>query len=509
MVQSPMRQVASETREVKIESNWVSNAGSSAWKFCVKMKPTRFEVGVLVLIAAACIYQNFVPPLIGLADSGDFERVLPQAGLAHSKIAYDDKYFRFFNHEYAIVARTPLPGQYLTSSYFLIRAARWLSIASGRHEYFDMRVLAAIRLILMLLGIWLILIAARSLTPALRIVLAGLLILMFTDVGYVAYFNSFYSEAAALCFLLIAIGSALNLIGRRSSSPLLLAGYFSSVAFVETSKPQYVPLAPLFALFGIYLANYMKMRRRFWFAAGMALVLCGLTGWYYRKTPQVLRAQVAYLGIFSDLLPNSATPEQDLAEIGLKPEWAAYSGTTPYQEDTLLNTIEGQASFAKNITSYTLVRFYAAHPKRLFLLCERCVRHVFTDRIARLGYYEAETGFPPTTQGYGLWSTIRETLFPRSLIFVGMFIASGVPAFVLARKSKTETMRSMYLLYVLLVLIALVQFFVASLAQGEMDLAKHLFMFNLAFDACLILAVLRIVDLLQHRARWSTASRKS
>jgi len=473
------------------------------------MKPALFEVVVLVLIACACIYQDFVPPLVGLADSGDFERVLPEIGLAHAKTAYDDKYFRFFNHEYTIISRTPSPDQYLTSSILVIRTARWVSIMSGRHVYFDIRVLAAIRLILMLFGIWLILIAARSLRPALRIVLAGLLILLFTDVGYVAYFNSFYSEPAALCFLLIAIGSALNLIGRRSSSPFLLAGYFLSVAVVETSKPQYVPLVPLFALFGLYLANFLKMPRRFWFAAGMALALCGLTGWYYTKTPNLLRAQVAYLGIFSDLLPNSATPGEDLAEIGLNPEWAAFSGTTPYQEESLLNTSEGQAYFTKNITSYTLVRFYATHPKRLFLLCKRCVSHVFTDRIARLGYYEAETGLPPLTQGHGLWSTIRETLFPRSLIFIGMFIASGVPVLVLARRSKSETMRSMYLLYVLLVLIALVQFSVASLAQGEMDLAKHLFMFNLAFDVCLILAVLRIVDLLQHRARGPTASRQS
>jgi hypothetical protein len=44
---------------------------------------------------------------------------------------------------------------------------------------------------------------------------------------------------------------------------------------------------------------------------------------------------------------------------------------------------------------------------------------------------------------------------------------------------------------------------------GEADLEKHLFMFNLAFDACFILAAMGAVSLLRgFRARLSDASRR-
>jgi hypothetical protein len=456
----------------------------------VIVKPTRFEVAVILLIASAFIYQNFVPPLIGLADSGDFNRLFSQTGLTHFKTDYNDRYFYFFNRRYRIVEPSTPRFQYMTSSSFLVHAARWLSITSGEYEFFDIRVVAALRLIVLLFGMWLILIAARSLSVILRIVLAALLVLMFTDVGYVAYFNSFYSEPTALCFLSIGIGSALSLVSRRSSSPLWLAGYIAAIAMVETSKPQYVPLSPFFALFGIYLARHLRWRHRYWFAGGLAFTLIAMTMWYYRQTPEPLRKDIAYLGVFSDLLPHSSTPREDLEALGLNPDYAEFSGTTPYQKDSPLKSTPFGAEFQGRITSDSLPLFYATHPKRLYELCKRCAKWVFINRIARLGVYEAESGKPPQTQGRGLWSSIRENAFPRSLIFVSLFIASGIPAVALSIKARSESMRSLYAFYLLLVLTAVVQFLVAIVAQGEMDLAKHLFMFNLAFDICLILLVL-------------------
>jgi hypothetical protein len=134
--------------------------------------------------------------------------------------------------------------------------------------------------------------------------------------------------------------------------------------------------------------------------------------------------------------------------------------------------------------------FYLARPQRLSELCRRSAKHAFVTRVPHLGYYEASSGKPPRSQPYGLWSSIRERVFPRSVPFNGLFFATGVASVLVARAAPTMVSR-LALLYALLVVVAGAQWAISVLfGGGEPDLEKHLFMFNFAFDACLILLVL-------------------
>jgi len=281
------------------------------------------------------VYQLAVPPLIGLADTGDFERLFSYSGLAHISTKYEEKYFLHFNSKYKIIPRSTGRPYYVTSTLPLVRAARWLSIRMGDGQTFDIRVLAGIYGVIHLFGIWLFLFAARAFTAVSRVILSVLLILMFTDVGYVSCFNSFYSEPTALVFLAVGIACSAILIVGKSSGVALLVGYFLAVAMVVTSKPMYAPLALVFGGFGIYLCRYLRHKRRYWLAGGLTILLCGFGAWIYDRTPQAFRVDAVYIQLFMDLLPNSRTPEQDLVDIGLNPEFAAFRGTTPYQSDTL------------------------------------------------------------------------------------------------------------------------------------------------------------------------------
>lgn len=465
------------------------------------MKPSRFELIVLLIAASIITCQIFVHPLIGLADSGDFERFLPRIGLLQIPEDYEGKYFLNFNSKYRIIKRAEMPGAYRSSSEPLMRAARWLSIRFGQHQVFDIRVLGALRTLILLFGLWLLLVAARSFNLWLRIFTASLLLLIFTDPGYVAYFNSFYSEGTALIFLLIGIGSSLILATRRHASILFLGISFLAFAMVVASKPAYVPLAPAFAMLGIYLSQYVDHRRRRLVSVILAVGLCCMAAWYYGETSKALKRDIAYLGIFYDMLPNSATPEDDLTAIGLDPSWAKFSGTTPYQPDTHLKDPEFGNRFSTTVRAYTRPVFYLTRPSRFYDLCARCVGHSFSTRVRRLGYYEADSGRPPQSQPFGLWSSVRETVFPRTLLFVGFFFATSIAAFVIMFRGSSPTLKYLGLLYVILIFVAVAGFFVPVLSQGESDLEKHLFMFNLAFDSCLILAAIGSADMIHVRVK--------
>lgn len=463
------------------------------------MKPTRLELLVLLIGAGIIAYHLFTPPLIGLADSSDFERILPRRGLAHVSTEYEKKYFFYFNSKYRIIPPWEGPEWYKTSTSLLITPARWFSITIGHDQFFDIRILAAIHTLIYLFGLWLILVGTRSLRISLRVILSVLLIIIFTDVGYVAYFNSFYSEVTALTFLAVGIGSSLMLIFCTSSNALILLGYFLATSMVVTSKPQYVPLAPAFALFGIYLSKYMRQSWRYWLSGGLAVSLCCLALWYYRQSPKSIVVDSAYIGIFTDLLPNSRSPQKDLAELGLNPDYAVFSGTTPYQSDSPLKTDhQFQSEFFARITSHTLPLFYLTHPDRLYRLCVRGVKHSFSTRVRRLGYYEAHSGKPRYAHPFGIWSVARESVFPRSILFLAFFFATAIGVIVLFIKAASTTSRGIYLLYLLLMFIAVSQFFVAVIVGGgEPDLEKHLFMFNLGFDVCWSLFLLGAVNLLK------------
>lgn len=455
------------------------------------MKPTRLEAAALLIAAGIISYHIFIPPLIGLADSGDFGRITPWRGLSHVPTEYDQMYFSYFNSKYRIIPKWDGPDWYLTSTSLLIAPARWISIRIGQDQYFDIRILSSIHLAIFLIGLWLIFTASRGLTTALRVALFSLLVLIFADVGYIAYFNSFYSEATALSFLAIAVGGALLLLAEHSNSIWVLVVYFLATGMLTTSKPQYVLLVPLLASFGIYLSKGVQQKYRYLVSGVLAVTVFGITVWYYNQTPQSLKIQGAYVQIFMDLLPHSSTPEDDLSALGLDPGYAKFTGTTPYQSDSPLNNPKIHTEFSNAIDSFTIPIFYLSHPERLYGLCIRCSQHVFSTRVSRLGYYEANTGRPPLSRPFGVWSFVRENVFPRSVIFLGAFFATSIVALALTFKSSSTKTRGMLLLYSLFVLTAILQFFVAvTVGGGEPDLEKHLFMFNLAFDACVVLFVL-------------------
>lgn len=462
------------------------------------MKPTRFEVVALLITSVVITYYLFVPPIIGLADSGDFERILPWRGLAHVSNNFNDKYFSYFNSRYRIIPRVKEPDWYKTSTSLLIMPARWFSIRIGQDQFFDIRILAAVHALIFLCGFWLILVSMRSIRLCLRIILSALLIVIFADVGYIAYFNSFFSEGTALCFLAVAIGCALILINRQSTRGIFLFGYFAAIGLMLTSKPMYIPLTPALALLGLHLSRYVSYSRRYWLSGCAAVGLCLTAAWYFYQTPRILNIHSIYIGLFLDLLPNSPHPQDDLTELGLNPNYALFSGTTPYQIDSPLNDPRFELDFSSKVSSLTLPLFYLKHPSRLYELSTRCVKYAFSTRVERLGYYESHTGKPPLSKPFGIWSNIRENLFPRSLWFFVSFSATGIVAIVLLLKTSSNIAKGMYFLYVLFVFIASSQFLVAILVGGgESDVEKHLFMFNLAFDVCLILLVLGAANLLQ------------
>jgi len=453
------------------------------------MRPRRFEIAVLVLFLAIISYQLFVPPLIGLADNGDFARLVHPAGLREIPTTYSDKYFQYFNSRYSIAPWPEgVPG-YKSSSLLFVGLARFLNMTLIAAAVFDVRVLGAVYLLCFLFGMYLILVSSRRLKPRWRIALAAVLLLMFTDPAYTAYFNSFYSEPTALVCLLLIIGCSLLLIAGQTASWIALTGYFIAAATLITAKPMYVPFTLLFVPYGLYLSRLVAMKSRDWLSGVMACALLLLAIWYHAHTPGWVRSNAHYIAVFTVLLKESSAPEHDARELGLKAEWLRYAGTTPYQRGSPAADARFTAEFTGHVSLLTIPKFFLRHPGRFYELVSRSAKHVSTVRLAYVGYYEKKAGKTPRAQPPGLWSDARKWFLPGSIWFLGVFFGSGPVALVMGiRKHLGEPQRGLLLLYGLLTAFSAIVFFVPALTTAAFD-ERYSITFASAFDVALILAV--------------------
>jgi hypothetical protein len=468
------------------------------------MKPGRYEIVVLTLFLIVGIYQLFIPPLIGIADNGDFARLRYPNGLSRIPSEDHDQRFNYVYSKFAIVPEPEVGIYYFhTSSHLFVGAARWLNVLFISREVFDIRVLAALYLLCFLLGFYLILIFSRRFAFHWRCLLAAALFGMYTDAAYTAYFNSFYSEPTALAALIIIVGCSLLLIDGRFGI-FALAGYFAAAGILMTAKPMYVPFAALFIPFGIYLTRFVSLKYRYAWTSAVSVVLLLLAFGYQALTPEWLRMKASYIAIFSVLLPESPSPDSDLLALNLRPEWKRYIGTTPYDAD---GPVETDAVFRKEFTSRvrtpTIPLFLLARPLQLYRVASTIAPQLVTTLPDYAGYYEESSGKPPRSKPFAPWSSIRGWIFPASLWLVMLYFASGVVAFVLSlRKGANEFMRGILLLYSLLVGFGAIIFLVPIITMASID-TRYSITFVSALDLSLIIAA----GLLLHTAMPSPKNR--
>ncbi len=388
---------------------------------------TGAAVAAALLLLSA---QLFVPPVSGLADNGDYQRVMGYAGFDHSTDSYAERYFSFLRTKYRILPVGWLPSGYQSSETALALVARWASPAFWRGGLFDIRALAGIHAALLALAIGLLLRACRELSVPAQGVAAALLVFFFTDVGYAGPFNSFYSQTASLLFLLLLVGVAALAVRRGGLDGELFAAYFLCGVLFVGSKPQEAIQAPFVALYGLRLAGAGLRGARTKAAAWSAAGLCLFGFLYGRHTPETLRGAALYQVVFYEILPNSPAPAADAAELGLDPGWLRYSGTDAFQADSPLLDPAFHARFLGSTGYGRVARFYGKHPDRIVERLRRISPKIWTLRPS-YGNLEQSEEHPTRTltDRFALWSTARrKALAPHALAALALLFAANAAA---------------------------------------------------------------------------------
>ena len=469
-----------------------------------------------VAVSAAAVLlslQLLVPPIVGLANEGDFERVMGYAGLFYPTDKFEEKYYGHIVTKFNVVAPGWYASGYLTTETLVAYSARLVSLALFPGRMFDIRIFAAIQMLLLLTALGLFVRACRDLAPAAQAAVAVLLVLIFTDVGYAAAINSFYPQTASLLFILLTLAfAAVGIRMVRLRGPAVV-GYFVSAALLVCSKPQEAIHAPLLGGLGVILAiagqSETGSSRRVVVAIALAVALGALGLWYYRQVPKV---SIRYVGlfhtVFHELLQNSPDPRRDMEELGIAPDLDRYIGVHAYMKESPIEDPAFQARFFDHFGYAKVMGFYLRHPDRLLDRLRRAAPGAFRLRPKYLGNFEKATGVAPRTKAtrFALWSDVRAKLERHAAVTLVVFFVGNLLAAALSWRGTTMRGRLFLVALVACLLIAGVEFGVNAFADALDDLGRHLFVFDALCDLVLVADVAWLIQWLATRRALSPRS---
>lgn len=453
------------------------------------MEHRRKEAWIAAALGAAAILAIAIGamnrPFVGMADNGDFMRVMKTVGLdyASAGLTYADKYFNYAIPEYRNVG-LGFGGYVSTHLLFLFAAKAVNALATGFGDTFHMAALGAVyaasfaaAAALLYTGL------AASRTAKLAVV--ALLIAVYTDVAYTAYYHSFYGEPATLIGFLLAIGCGLHAAKAQRHMRFWLWAYFGAIVLFMGAKSQNFAVGLVFAALLLFAAKTAGERgvRKLALALSAATLLLSIG--FYAASPKELKRINLYQTVFYGVLKHSDDVAADLAELGLPAALAPLSGTNYFEKGTAIPQTSPalDAMFYDRISHVDVALYYAKHPLRFVERLERAAESSVAIRPYYLGNYAQGAGRPAGAvhlEG-ARWSEGKKAVAPRS-VYAAAALAALYTILLANRRVSTLTgVRAHGPLYGVPA-IAAIAYVTPLLGDGDADLSKHLFLYNVAFD---------------------------
>ena len=433
---------------------------------------------------AAVVFLVLVPPPVGIADNGDFPKMIagfalvPEAASANDAPAYIS--LRYIKDPKAL---------WVSDNYSieipLIRMALWISglMDSG---YFDIRIIGAIHGSIFLASYAALLMALRPLNVKAMTLIAILSFFILGDVCYLSYCNTFYSDASALAFIFPTFVCGLGIAMNRIRPVWLLFAYTVCGCLFIFSKGQHALPAVLLVVFLLVAGREQRM-----ISILLSLLLLASSYVSLALGPPQERAQYLFTLIFFKLAPDTQTAPAIIAELGLRPEYAKYAGMYSYGPNTPMDDRIWAEEFGRQVSQMRIASYYLRHPAVVLRLLQFDLRYWAKEmRSVSFGNYPRSAGKPPKslTSAFGWWSAIRSSLFKYFEYHLPLWY---LIVFVLGAWLLISRQSMLAGLWLVAAGMGAMEFVITSLADAG-ETARHLLMFHYLTDMTVVLFALVI-----------------
>lgn len=444
-------------------------------------------------------FALFVPPYIGMADNGDYFRILYSNGLNFHDPSYESQYLGYFVKQYGILQYFNENGATIFSSQSLfIKLALHINTWLFSTEIFDIRFQAAIYLMLYVIGIYLLVEALTWKIEKTRAYIVSLVtIFLFADTAYTAYFNSFFSESVVFIALIYAVAAGLLIYRSRYNDYVMLAIFTAASILLTTSKQQNAPVGVIIAVMGILLIFIKRNKlHKVLTVASLVIILGAGVGSYVLISDEFKNIN-KYHAMNRGVLLHSSDPEAALESFGIDKQFAVLNGDIYYLPYT---TIDVNSSFLVDnfydkYGYFSILFYYVKHPDQAVEMLNMAAKNGFAIRPQAMGNYEQSVGKPfgAQTSFFSLYSDLKQAIAPKTFGFIVLWIIVIVglfsPSFIAALKTKDRKAMIRLPLIVTLIFIGLSAILVSIIGAGDADLAKHQFLFTACFDVVTYIAV--------------------
>jgi hypothetical protein len=455
-------------------------------------------------------YVLFQYPQPGVADQGDFDRVMNVSGLElTAEVKNNPDFVRFLDYtvtDYKIsdVSKWGFWGRFATSIAYLISLISLICKVFGQ-DTFKTEYLA-ITYVMMYVFAWYVIIKYLDIQNKVKLTFLVLItILVFLDGNYLVWFNSLYGEPMMITALMLYISAWIYYIYYRNVlqseekifSKIIFI-FIAALLFIS-SKLQVLYVLPIimFMLIKLFGDNrYLLKRYQVCLICFLGFILIAYSigiNLIYKN----ISKDTQYNSVFYGILKDSANPTQDLIDMGLNPDMAVEAGKHSYLDKTEYvryvphNEIT-RAEFYNKISNGKLVKFYITHPERFIQGMKYTANQTFYTSTF-LGKYPKNYSETPVREfnRFTTWSSFRENHLPKNILFLFTiyFLFSTVSTIIYVKNPESQEIKAKIQLLWGIMFIGLIQFPMPYLGNGQADTAKQLYLFNFVFDVILVVSV--------------------
>jgi hypothetical protein len=371
----------------------------------------RIDLAAIAVAALVVLSRVIGPATIGLADNGDFAKISGRFSL-HPAVADADASFQYATDRYERNPKYYWNSGFLSSEFAFAYPAVAAATLISETDTFDIRFLGALHGALFLTAFALAMPLFHAFQKTSRLILIGLVILVFCDDMYVTYFNSFYMDTAAILFLLTAgvlFLRASYLPRSGFTTPLLLV----CCCLFVLAKAQHallgIPMTLLFLSPRVLLwPSFPALSRSI--AVGSLL---GCSALQVLSTTPDYKAYALFNAIFLGLAPSARNPSAELHELALDDSYLRYKGMFSFNSDSPLHDAKWSAHFTDTTSHSRLGLFYLRHPLRMAYILRTSLDDAGFQRPRLYGNFDKTAGRPARQMSsfFALWSTIKAKLF--------------------------------------------------------------------------------------------------
>ena len=372
------------------------------------------------VLAAGTIlfYQLILPPVVGLADNGDFVKVTGRFDL-HGR---NYRTYLYTDTVYNISPEYHWVSDFVSVEIPLAQLAVWLNSVVSKDGTFDLRWIGVVHGALFLLAFWLFVPLLEPERRAVRWAVCALALFIYCDMMYVNSLNSFYMDEPSFLFLLLTAVAYLRVIrfGRRRDAILLMV----CPILLVSAKTQHALVGFWIALVFCLAARDLKPVGRYrWYGAAACLVAAAAL-MMLKAQPPDYSSNPLYNVTFEEILPHAKDTGRTLADLGLDDSYRFCIGKKAYLPNSGMDDPAFRERFMRRLSYGKLAVFYAKHPAvacrtMTDALSESGRQHAF-------GNFDVSTGYPPGTesQAFDAWSGLkRHFFFQHGRTFLLAFLA--------------------------------------------------------------------------------------